>query len=126
MGHEVVQTPHLDSLASESMVYARGYTPTSVCRPSLATMGTGRYANRQGITGNDPPGGTSAIRDPAARAEMVTVFQRNETVLERLQAQGYLSHQSGKWWEGDPTAHGFTAAMTHGMSGRATGMATKG
>jgi len=114
MGHPVVQTPHLDRLASESMVYTRGYTPTSVCRPSLATMVTGRYPHQHGITGNDPPGGTSAIRDPAARAEMVTVFQRNETVLERLHAQGYLSHQSGKWWEGDPTAHGFTAAMTHG------------
>ena len=93
MGHPVVQTPHLDRLASESMVYARGYTPTSVCRPSLATMVTGRYPHQHGITGNDPPGGSSAIRDPAARAEMVEVFQRSETVLELLHAQGYLSHQ---------------------------------
>jgi len=118
MGHPVVQTPHLDRLASESMVYTRGYTPTSVCRPSLATMVTGRYPHQHGITGNDPPEGESAIRDAAAREEMVQVFQRNETVLEILRAEGYLSHQSGKWWEGDPTAHGFTEGMTHGDATR--------
>lgn len=114
MGNLDVQTPHLDRLASESMVYTRGYTPASVCRPSLATMVTGLYPQQHGITGNDPPGGRRAISEPEARAEMVEVFQRNDTVLELLQAEGYLSHQSGKWWEGDPTAHGFTAAMTHG------------
>ena len=114
MGHPTVQTPSLDRLASESMVYTRGYVPTSVCRPSLAAMATGLYPHQHGITGNDPPGGRPTMHDPAARAEMVEVFQRNETVPELLQAQGYLSHQSGKWWEGDPKDHGFTAAMTHG------------
>lgn len=112
MGHPVVQTPHLDRLASESLVYTRGYTPTSVCRPSLATMVTGLYPHQHGITGNDPPGGMSG--GPEARAEMVQIFQPKETVLERLHADGYLSFQSGKWWEGDPTGHGFTSGMTHG------------
>ncbi len=113
MGSPVVRTPNLDRLASESRVYTRGYTPTSVCRPSLATMVTGLYPHEHGITGNDPPGENS--RDPAARAEMVAVFEQNVTVPELLGDQGYVSHQSGKWWEGDPTEHGFTAAMTHGI-----------
>ncbi len=112
MGHEVIQTPNLDRLAAESMVYTRGYTPTSVCRPSLATMVTGLYPHQHGITGNDPPG--AVARDVQARAEMEAVFQRSQTVLERLHADGFLSHQSGKWWEGNPVDHGFTAAMTHG------------
>ena len=112
MGHPVVQTPNLDRLAAESMVYTRGYTPTSVCRPSLATMVTGLYPHQHGITGNDPPG--AVARDIQARAEMEAVFQRSQTVLERLHADGFLSHQSGKWWEGNPVDHGFTAAMTHG------------
>ena len=34
MGHDVVQTPALDRLASESMVYTRGYLPSPLCRPS--------------------------------------------------------------------------------------------
>lgn len=108
MGHAGVRTPHLDRLAAESMVYTRGYTPASVCRPSLATMVTGLYPHQHGITGNDPPGGRKA------RAGMEAIFARAETVLERLHASGFASFQSGKWWEGDPMRHGFTRAMTHG------------
>lgn len=108
MDHAAVHTPNLDQLAAESMVYTRGYTPASVCRPSLATMVTGLYPHQHGITGNDPPGGREA------RAGMEAIFARAETVLERLHASGFASFQSGKWWEGDPMRHGFTRAMTHG------------
>ncbi|MCS5626769.1 MAG: sulfatase-like hydrolase/transferase, partial [Planctomycetes bacterium] len=38
MGHKVIKTPHLDRLAAESVVFPRGYVPTSLCRPSLASM----------------------------------------------------------------------------------------
>ncbi len=112
MGNTEIQSPNLDRLAAEGMVFSRGYTPTSVCRPSLATMVTGLYPHQHGITGNDPPG--RMVSDPDARATMEAVFARSETVLEVLHAQGYLSHQSGKWWEGNPVDHGFAAAMTHG------------
>ena len=115
MGHPVVQTPNLDRLASESMVYTRGYVPVPVCRPSLATLATGLYPHQHMITGNDPPGEWPAIaRDVEGRASMERVFARNESVVELLARSGYVSHQSGKWWEGNPLDHGFTAAMTHG------------
>jgi len=114
MGHPEVKTPSLDQLASESMVYARGYVPTSVCRPSLATIATGLYPHQHGITGNDPPGGPGVVRDPVGRARMVEVFQRNQTLPELLGERGYVSLETGKWWEGDPKNHGFTDAMTHG------------
>ena len=115
MGHPVIQTPNLDRLASESMVYSRGYVPAPVCRPSLATLATGLYPHQHMITGNDPPGEWPAIaRDVEGRAAMERVFARNETVIELLKRSGYASHQSGKWWEGNPLDYGFTAAMTHG------------
>ena len=38
MGNPDVRTPHLDRLASRSARYVDGYLPTSVCRPSLATL----------------------------------------------------------------------------------------
>lgn len=115
MGHDVIQTPHLDALAAESMVYTRGYVPTSVCRPSLATMISGLFPHEHGITGNDPPGGREAMRDPVRRAMMVELFKKTKTVTEYLEEKGYVSHQSGKWWEGSPLEHGFTAGMTHGI-----------
>jgi len=114
MGHPDVRTPNLDELAAESLVFTRGYNTTSVCRPSLATYATGLYPHESGITGNDPPGDRTAARDPSARAAMVDVFARHPTVPALLGERGYLSLQTGKWWEGNPLALGFTDAMTHG------------
>ena len=61
MGHEIVKTPALDKLANEGVTFKRAYVPTSLCRPSLATIATGLYASQHGITGNNPsqkvPGG---------------------------------------------------------------------
>jgi len=36
------------------------------------------------------------------------------TLAKMLRADGYLSHQSGKWWEGHYSRGGFTHGMTHG------------
>ena len=58
MGHPQIQTPHLDKLAAQSLVFTRGYTPTSLCRASLMTIITGQYPQQHLVTGNDPPKGT--------------------------------------------------------------------
>src|SRR5919109_394732 len=55
MGHPHVKTPHLDRLASEGLLFKRGYVPSSLCRPSLATMITGLYPHQHRLTSNDPP-----------------------------------------------------------------------
>jgi uncharacterized sulfatase len=45
---------------------------------------------------------------------MVEVFKKSKTLAARLGAAGYISHQSGKWWEADCHCGGFTEGMTHG------------
>src|SRR3954453_14279508 len=55
MGHAHIQTPHLDKLAREGLVFKHGYVPSSLCRPSLATMITGLYPHQHLMTSNDPP-----------------------------------------------------------------------
>jgi hypothetical protein len=55
MGHPHIRTPHLDKLASQSLVFPRGYVPSSLCRASLATMITGLFPHQHLITSNDPP-----------------------------------------------------------------------
>ena len=114
MGHPTVKTPSIDRLAASGTLYTRGYVATAVCRPSLASLLTGRYPHQHGITSNDPPGGAKTMHDPAARAAMVHVFRRNTVLPAMLAAKGYVTLQTGKWWEGRPQDSGFTEAMTHG------------
>ena len=107
LGSRTVSTPNIDRLAAEGAAFIHGYVPTSLCRPSLATLITGQYPHTHGITGNDPPRGTD-------RRDMLT-FIRQAPKLPALLAQaGYVSFQAGKWWEGNFSEGGFTAGMTHG------------
>ena len=115
MGHPVIQTPHLDRLAEHSLVMDRGYVAAPLCRPSLASMLTGRYPFQHGITGNDVDGSTNrAALDVPLRES----FHKFPTFVKTLVAHGYLAHQSGKWWEGSWQDGGFTDGMTHGDSKR--------
>lgn len=118
MGHPDIQTPNLDRLASQATVFPRGYVPTALCRPSLATLLTGQYASVHGITGNDPSP-KYAQRDSKQyndqRAQLISYIDRFETIGDALARQGYLSHQSGKLWEGSYQNAGFTHGMTRGF-----------
>ena len=107
MGHEVIRTPHLDRLAAEGAVFTRGYVPSSLCRPSLATIITGLFPHQHGITGNDPPRGTD-------RRLMLRHMSAEDPLPRLLARQGYISLQTGKWWEGHHALGGFTHGMTHG------------
>jgi len=107
MGSTDVRTPHLDALAEEGLVFPRGYVPTALCRPSLATLVTGLYPHQHKITGNDPPRGTD-------RARMLARIEAVETLPKLLGAAGYRSMQTGKWWEGSCKTAGFSEGMTHG------------
>ena len=111
MGHKVVQTPHIDRLAEQSLVFTRGYVPTSLCRPSLATMVTGLYPHQHRVVGNDPKGGNG---NKPGREAMIRGFEKHPSVPKLLAGKGYVSHQSGKWWEGHYSRGGFTHGMTQG------------
>ena len=107
MGHETIETPNLDQLARDSAVFKRGYVPSSLCRPSLMTMITGLYPHQHMISGNDPPGKTD-------RNLMLKHVRDAKTLPKLLKEKGYVSFQTGKWWEGNYSEGGFDAGMTHG------------
>lgn len=114
MDHPVIETPHLDRLASQSLTYTRGYVPSSLCRPSLATLATGLYAHQHRITSNDPPRDLPREEFLRRRFEQIANIDRVPTLARMLGEQGYVSFQTGKWWEGNHTRGGFTSGMTHG------------
>jgi arylsulfatase A-like enzyme len=111
MGHPDIETPHLDRLALRSLVFERGYVAAPLCRPSLASMVTGLYPFQHGITGNDVDGykERAALDLPIREA-----FHKQPSFIKLLTSNGYLAHQSGKWWEGSWRDGGFTHGMTHG------------
>jgi uncharacterized sulfatase len=117
MGNDDIQTPNLDRLAKRSAVFRRGYVPTALCRPSLATMITGLYTHQHGVTGNDPSPDKSLSEEQYAElcARLIAKLDRFETLPKLLAKRGYLSHQSGKWWEGSFQRAGFTHGMTRGF-----------
>lgn len=110
MGHETVQTPNLDKLAESGVLFERAYVPTALCRPSLMTLATGRYASDHRISGNDP-----VSRSREDRLAMIDRVREMDTLAKLLGERGYLSHQSGKWWEGRFSDGGFTHGMTMGF-----------
>jgi uncharacterized sulfatase len=122
MGHTVIRTPHLDRLAAQSLLFPRGYVPSSLCCPSLASIITGLYPHQHKVTCNDPPNPANAKgpefqKSAAFRDGRDVMIRHMESVptLPRLLAQrGYLSLQTGKWWLGDFHHGGFTHGMTKG------------
>jgi len=80
MGHPFLQTPHLDRLANEGILFENAFVTTSLCSPSRASFLTGQYAHTHGVVTNHTPWDN-----------------RNVTFLERLNAAGYETAFIGKW-----------------------------
>jgi len=136
MGHATIRTPHLDRLASQSLTFTRGYVPSSLCCPSLATVITGLYPHQHKVTSNDPPlpaapatpaakadgkkgAGKAASRQQspeflAGREVMNRHMEAVPTLPRELVKHGYLALQTGKWWQGHFSRGGFTHGMTKG------------
>lgn len=128
MGHPQIETPNLDRLAQQSAVFKRGYVPTALCRPALATFVSGMYAHQHKTSGNDPAqvaqranGGNAKANAgeteeyKALREKLIANLDRWPLLPKMLAEKGYLSHQSGKWWEGSFARGGFTHGMTRGF-----------
>ncbi|MEM7012555.1 MAG: sulfatase, partial [Verrucomicrobiota bacterium] len=121
LGHDAIKTPHLDKLAKNSYTFTRGYVPTALCRPSLATLVTGLYTYQHKISGNDPShllAKPDSEEYPKLREQLIANLDDIPKVPEILGELGYLSHQSGKWWEGNYKRGGFTHGMTRGFPER--------
>lgn len=132
MGHPVVQTPHLDRLASQSLVYTRGYV-MPVCSPTLASLLTGQLPHVNGITGNDLSPSAIARMQANGRMDRAPLKRRlldNPVLLPQvLTDAGYLTLQTGKLWNVTAVEVGFTDGMTnkegrHGGEGLVIGRET--
>lgn len=104
-GHPQFRTPRIDRLAAEGARLTQFNTPTAFCAPTRASLLTGRYPFRCGMTQNPAPDGGPAADALALPATEVTLAQV-------LKAAGYATGMVGKWHLGHkpgslPTDRGF-------------------
>ncbi|MFP4057685.1 MAG: sulfatase [Candidatus Brocadiia bacterium] len=79
-GNEVCQTPHLDALAADGVLFENALTPNPICVPARAAITTGNYPHR--ATSTKRNGGR--IRDDQPR------------LAAHFAAHGYATYACGK------------------------------
>mgnify|MGYP003644510137 FL=1 len=116
-GSEYYETPNIDQLASKSTIFTHGYAGSRVCSPSRATIMTGKFTARHGIT--DWIGAKTGTdwretkrQDKLLPADYVRNLPKEDTtVAEVLKTNGYKTFFAGKWHLGNegsyPEDHGF-------------------
>lgn len=98
MGHPILQTPHIDRLASEGMRFTRFLAGGNVCAPTRSTLMTGLHTGHTTVRSN---GGRAPLRAD------------DFTLATLLKEAGYATGGFGKWGLGDagttgvPEKHGF-------------------
>ncbi|MEM7374233.1 MAG: sulfatase [Bacteroidota bacterium] len=99
-GAKGFQTPNLDQLANEGMRFTDFYVSQPVCTSSRASLLTGCYANRIGLTG--------AFSHRTKKG----IHKEETTIAEVCKSKGYATAIFGKWHLGLqpqflPPNHGF-------------------
>ncbi len=109
MGSEFYETPHVDALAQEGVVFTNAYASAANCAPSRACCLTGQYPPRHGIyTVNNSDRGNPRTRKLIPVKNRTDLPDDQVTIAENLKAKGYATAHIGKWHLGDdPTSQGF-------------------
>lgn len=132
-----VQTPNIDRLAREGVIFTNAYSGTASCAPSRAMLMTGRYPTRTGFEFTPTPDGMGRIISSVSRAQSDNrpPIEWNEaaaetsppfnqqglpgsevTVAEVLADADYHTVHIGKWHLGrgpefGPNAQGFDESL---------------
>ena len=111
------ETPHIDRLSKQAMVFTKGYAASRVCSPSRASLMTGKFTARHGITDWIGAKAGEAWRerqrhDKLLPADYVRNLPQDDiTLAEAVKGAGYKTFFAGKWHLGNegsyPEDHGF-------------------
>jgi arylsulfatase A-like enzyme len=97
-GTDFMETPNIDRLAKQGMVFTAGYAAAGNCAPSRACLISGTYTPRHGVYAV-----VSTDRGPKESMRLVPIpntdglAKENITVADALKAAGYVTGIFGKW-----------------------------
>jgi arylsulfatase A-like enzyme len=103
MGSEYYETPNIDRIAGGGMVFTNGYATCAVCSPSRASLLSGKFTARHGITDwIGAPEGTDWRRYERHTKMLPPPYlhhlpQAYVTLPEALKEHGYTTFFAGKW-----------------------------
>lgn len=111
-----VQTPNIDRIAREGVLFRNASCPWPVCSPSRATIVTGLYPHSHGITHNVMRRDYPAVPAPPTEEGIKVSDVTTEGILH---AAGYSTHFYGKWHLLDDDLPYYTDMFTeHGAYAR--------
>lgn len=116
-GSDFYETPNIDALAKQGMVFTAAYAAAGNCAPSRACLMSGTYTPRHHVYAVG-----STDRGPKASQRLVPVPNKNGlarevvTLADALKSAGYVTGHFGKWHLGDkegsrPTEQGFDVSF---------------
>lgn len=117
-GSTFYDTPNLDQLARDGALFTQAYAACPVCSPTRASIITGRYPQRTGITdyiGAAQPDKWKRNTRHLPAPYALQLALKEVTIAESLKAAGYATFFAGKWHLGNqgffPEDQGFDVNM---------------
>ena len=121
-GNDFIETPRLDALAANGLLYTQAYAAAPICSPSRAAIQTGLYPARIAMTehtrGTPPVDPCQPVIPPKSAGRLAFVYT---TLGESLLEAGYHTHYVGKWHLGSfnhvPINQGYQTSLAAGGQG---------
>jgi len=109
MGTDFYETPHIDALSKQALVFTDAYSCAANCAPARACLMSGQYTPRHKIYNvGTRPRGKSAHRRLKHVPGVKVLDPAIRTWAHQLKDRGYVTATIGKWHlSKDPSSYGF-------------------
>ncbi|WOD42814.1 arylsulfatase [Hwangdonia lutea] len=116
-GQTKIETPNIDALAKEGMLFTQHYTAAPVCAPARASLLTGKHGGQASIRGNDEWAARGKVWDYFEMLKDSTLEgqrpmpKNTTTIAQLLKTANYKTGIVGKWGLGAPHTESIPTKM---------------